>query len=332
MHPQSQGIVERTHRELRSALAKLIEAYVRSNPRKWPKYVRWLEYKLRHHEIATDITPYQLVHGFRGSSELSTAMGAFKEIPQHILTSDWLRGIIAEIKELESRISEHWITQAEARMRKHEEETPSPSMSEGDLVLLAKPFYERGTGTILPQSDGPFIISRLPTTHTAILEDPFSGELYHGGKPVAASRLARFHYPSAWINEYEPPATTDDPAIDSLTKGDFVALEPNPRRNKRVYLGRIQTIHHDQKLLEVLLYHVPADSRFGPWQRRPWSLWALPDGRPRLEVIPYTEVLCPVTFQENALDQKSLTTLSHLGVDVGSTPHRDHSMPLAISS
>ena len=67
LHPQSQGIVERTHRELRSALAKLIEAYVRSNPRKWPKYVRWLEYKLRHHEITTDITPYQLVHGFRGS-------------------------------------------------------------------------------------------------------------------------------------------------------------------------------------------------------------------------------------------------------------------------
>ena len=94
--------------------------------------------------------------------------------------------------------------------------------------MLAKPFYERGTGIILPQSDGPFIISRLPTKRTAILEDPFSGELPHVGKPVAASRLARFHYPSAWINEYEPPATTDDPALDSMTKGDFVALELNP--------------------------------------------------------------------------------------------------------
>ena len=35
LHPQSQGIVERTHRELRAALAKLVEACVRSNPRKW---------------------------------------------------------------------------------------------------------------------------------------------------------------------------------------------------------------------------------------------------------------------------------------------------------
>ena len=37
LHPQSQGIVERTHRELRAALAKSVEAYIRANPRKWPR-------------------------------------------------------------------------------------------------------------------------------------------------------------------------------------------------------------------------------------------------------------------------------------------------------
>ena len=46
LHPQSQGIVERSHRDLREYMAKFIEAYARANPRKWARYVRWLEYKL----------------------------------------------------------------------------------------------------------------------------------------------------------------------------------------------------------------------------------------------------------------------------------------------
>ena len=58
-------------------------------------------------------------------------------------------------------------------MRKHEEQNQAPRVKEGDLVLVAKPFYERGIGTILPQSDGPYVVARLPSPHTAILEDPF---------------------------------------------------------------------------------------------------------------------------------------------------------------
>ena len=84
LHPQSQGIVERTHRELRAALAKLVEAYIRANPRKWLKYIRCLEYKPRHREVVDGISPYRLVHGFSGSSERPTAMGAINEIPQYL--------------------------------------------------------------------------------------------------------------------------------------------------------------------------------------------------------------------------------------------------------
>ena len=114
--------------------------------------------------------------------------------------------------------------------------------------------------------------------------------------------------------------------------GGFIALEPGSQYGKRIYLGRVQIIYHEQSLLEVHLYHVPPDSRYGPWQRRPWVLWSHLDGRPRVEVIPVAEVLCTVSLQEGALDQKSLATLSQLGVDVGSTPHRDHSLPLPIRS
>ena len=241
-------------------MIRQISCSLRANSRRWPRYVRLLEYKLRHREIVDGITPYQLVHGFHGSIELSTALGALRVFLQYILISDWLRGIIAETKEFESRMPEHWIVQAEARMRKHEEQSQAPRMMEGDLVLIAKPFYERGTGTILPQSDGPYVVSRLPNTHTAILEDPFSGELFQAGRPVALARLTRFQYPLDWMNEYDNHPPQDEPLSDILKVGDFVALEPYQRYGRRIYVGRIQTIHHEQGLLEVHLCHIPRDS------------------------------------------------------------------------
>ena len=126
LHPQSQGIVERSHRELREYMAKLVESYARANPRKWPKYVRWLEYKLRHKPLIDGVAPFQAIHGFAGSSELATTLQSMSEIPLQILTQDWLQGIISETREIESTLAEHWASRAEAQMRKHEEKTSQP--------------------------------------------------------------------------------------------------------------------------------------------------------------------------------------------------------------
>ena len=211
LHPQSQGIVERSHREMRESLAKLIESYARANPRRWPQYVRWLEHKLRHKPLIDGVTQYQVIHGFLGSSELSTALQAMAEIPLQLLTQDWLQGIISESRELEATLSEHWTAQAESQMKQHEEKTNQPSYVEGDVVLVSKPLYERGTGAILPQSDGPYIIARLPTPHTAILEDIYSGDLYQHGKPVAVVRLIRYAYPVDWVREHDVIEDTNQP-------------------------------------------------------------------------------------------------------------------------
>ena len=68
LRPQSQGIVERSHRDIRRGLAILVEAFIQANPRKWPSYVRWLESKLRHKVKPTGDTSYRAIHGFAGSS------------------------------------------------------------------------------------------------------------------------------------------------------------------------------------------------------------------------------------------------------------------------
>ena len=165
----------------------------------------------------------------------------------------------------------------------------------------------------------------MPTQHTAILEDPLSGELYLHGRAVAVSRLVRFKYPSDWVNEVGPAAPQQH-EINQFRLGDHVAIEPHAHKG-RVHIALVDTVYQDQGLLEVHLMHVPPDSRFGPWQRRPWTFWPTKEGHPKVEVVPVSEVLCKVTLQERALDLASLTTLAHLGVDVGSTPHRDRSLP-----
>ena len=249
------------------------------------------------------------------------------EIPVQLLTQDWLQGIIAETREIEATLSDHWIARAEHMMRKHEESTSQPKHAEGDLVLLAKPFYERGTGAILPQSDGPYFIARMPSPHTAILEDVYSGELYLNGRPVAVNRLIRYAYPVEWATEHETKPDAALPLLQQLQPGDYVAVEPQTQSNKRIYIAQVKQVIKDQSLVEVALYHVPSHARYGPWQRRPWVLWPTPEGQPRIEIIPATEILCQVTLRDSALDAASLTLLAQCGIDVGSMPRRDHNLP-----
>ena len=49
LRPQSQGIVERVHRDIRASLAVLVDSYLRACPRMWVYYLRYLESKLRQH-------------------------------------------------------------------------------------------------------------------------------------------------------------------------------------------------------------------------------------------------------------------------------------------
>ena len=67
--------------------------------------------------------------------------------------------------------------------------------------------------------------------------------------------------------------------------------------------------------------------RSGPWQRRRWDLLSDADGRVKKELLPESEILCEVSLQEKALTTESLERLAAFGVDVGTQPHRDRSLP-----
>ena len=53
----------------------------------------------------------------------------------------------------------------------------------------------------------------------------------------------------------------------------------------------------------------------------------LEDGKVRKELVPEQEILCEVTLKDQALTHKSLERLAVFGIDVGTQPHRDKSLP-----
>ena len=158
------------------------------------------------------------------------------------------------------------------------------------MVLIQKPFFERGTGSILPQCDGPFAISRLPTLHTAVLEDPLTLELYLSGKPISVARLIRFNFPASWAGPDASDLAESSGDISHLKVGDLIGVEPRFSKNKRVYVARVDRPYYEQSLLDVTLYQVPTHARFGPWQRRPCEIWQ-EGGTPRREVFTASEVI-----------------------------------------
>jgi len=252
LRPQSQGIVERSHLDIRRNLAILIESYARSNPRRLPQFLRYVEHKLRHRSLCSGCTPYSSVHGFHGSSALSTALGAIEEIPQNIIWADWIRGIVEESKRIQAMTFDYFTAEATARARRHGERKPAPDFREGELVLVAKPFYEKGTGVILPQCDSPFTVSRVPTEHTVLLRDTLTGEPAFGGKPISCARVIRFRFPSDWSGPEPWGPEERGNVFGHDEKGMFIACAPKTSQFHRIHVARVEKVFQNRISLKLL--------------------------------------------------------------------------------
>ena len=79
--------------------------------------------------------------------------------------------------------------------------------------------------------------------------------------------------------------------------------------------------------MEASLLRTAEAGRSGPWQRRRWDFWMDAQGKARRELIPEREILCEVSLRDQALTPESLERLAVFGVDVGTQPHRDRSLP-----
>ena len=326
LRPQSLGVDERSHRDIRNGLRVMVDAFVRANPRNWTQFTRYLESKSRHRvNPATGISPYQAWHGFSGSTPLASALRAFEEIPEGLVHTEWLKGIREEADKIEATLSEHWVADAAARTRKLKETTTPPPFNNGDLVMVSKPFYERGTGMLLPQADGPYLIDQVLDSHLCTLKDAINGDPYMKGQRISLSRLIRFKYPVSCvgIESVDPPVGLK---LVDLKVNDFVAIELRTGPKPQVHVARIVQTFQANGYANVEVWSVSPSDRFGPWNRRQWSVLTGEHGA-RYEVIPECEILTKVDLEDGALSSASLERLALLGVPISGPIKHDSAIP-----
>lgn len=182
-------------------IADPVSPLCRANPRKWPLLVRYAACKLRHnHFTGTDITPYQVVHGFTGASSLTSALGAFQYIPTDFPHHTWFEAIRAEAEVVNVTLVDHLEI---ATVRAHHGPLKIRSQQdwqECDFFMVNRPFWEKGVAPTLPHHDGPFGISKVVSPLQAHLRDPLIQEdllSRHGALQVIhVGRLVEFKFPN----------------------------------------------------------------------------------------------------------------------------------------
>ena len=196
----------------------------------------------------------------------------------------------------------------------------------GELVLVRKPFYEKGESVILPQADGPFTMSMVMDPYGVTLEDPLTGESIYYGSRIATARLIKYDFPQEWA---KLDLQEDMKPEFDVKVGSFVAVRSSLGRNApRVHVGRIERVFLAQKQFEVTLFEIPLGSRLGPWTRRPWAVKLDRVTQAVIkQIFAYGEILSPVELQHGALTTRSLELLSAVGVDVSPVPTLDSTLP-----
>jgi len=189
---------------------------------------------------------------------VSTALGAITEIPADAVHGEWLRFIVSESKASNELQVDVWLRDAEARARRHGETSRAPKFEIGTLVLLHKPFYEKGTGQILPQCDGPFEIIAQPSPHVCILADPYTGEPFDHTKPVSVARLVRFEFPTNYAEPVAGEFKDLEALMASMQVGKYVAIE----YHSRIHVARVERFFREQTLESLMSFgfatsHVP---------------------------------------------------------------------------
>jgi len=116
VHPQSQGIIERVHKDMTALLGQLIRELVELRPRTWPKYLRVLEARVRDKSLGdSGVTPRALVCGWFAITPLMSSLAAVNEIPADLPHEEFNRALVRDVQEI-SKVFDEWEAEEHERM------------------------------------------------------------------------------------------------------------------------------------------------------------------------------------------------------------------------
>ena len=88
----------------------------------------------------------------------------------------------------------------------------------------------------------------------------------------------------------------------------MIAVEYRQYASQRpqVWIGRVERVFSQNAQIEAVLYHIPPNDRYGPWDRRKWAVLDTPEG-PKREVFSTSEILTVVQLDsDGSLDAVTL--------------------------
>jgi len=326
VHPQSQGITERPHRDMTALLAMLVERLVQTRPDTWPEHLRTLECRCRDKTIGkSGFTPRSLVAGWFGVTPLQSALAMIGEIPSDLPYDEWVRNLVADHQELATAWDE-WRAEAEAKEDEYYNERMvcGRQIEVGELVLLQKAETERRAGgKLLEKADGPYEVVKKPSPHTAMLAEPYSKEVVLEGRPMPVARLIRWAFPK----ELPKPTAAELESGDAdyarrMTRAEILLLQPNDLVCAAVEdkdadgddcatVVMVDAVHMEQERVSGRRMEPQGT---GPWAQRLWALARNADGSDGVTQVPFKDLLAQVELEAGHLTGASAEMLKKVGV------------------
>ena len=325
VHPQSQGITERPHRDLTALLAILIQNLVESRPDTWTDHVRTLECRCRDKIIGkSGCTPRSIIAGWFNVTPLQSALSLLEEIPPDLPFSDWVRQLVSGHQTL-SQQWEEWTAECDAKEEEYynERNVRGQQIKVGELVLLQKAEGERRSGgKLLPRADGPYQVLSRPSEHTATLGDPWTAAPILEGRTMPVARCIRFDFPRELL---QPAAAEmgDAEQVENglrLSESEFGLLQQNEvvcygvdgddEEGTSAALVIVDMVHPEQQRVSGRRLKAQGS---GPWRERLWQVDAA-QGEGSTVHLPKTDLLCVVELQDAKLTAGSIEAMRKVGV------------------
>ena len=121
-----------------------METLIRGRPRRWPRFIRALEARLRDKTFGTSgLTPRLVVQGWANVTPLASATGALQEIPADLPYGDWVRELVADHLKVAQDLDEVMEEASEVREAYANETRKGVTIQVGDLVFLRKGHVDR---------------------------------------------------------------------------------------------------------------------------------------------------------------------------------------------
>ena len=267
LHPQTQGIVERCHKEVRRVLRMIVESVLRARPREWPRYLFLAQAKLRQAEIAgSGVTPYSCWHGWFGSTQLQSSLLAVEQIPEEMVLEDWLRRLVVDSQEILASAGRALEASAEDRLKAREAHAHPREIEEGSLVVVERAYFERDLKRLVSNCDGPFLVERCDA-YGAILLDPVTRVECFEGKRVALERCIIYNYP---MMDLEKGNEQLEEIVEDFRVDDMVVYVERVKA-KHVVMGKVKEVLGAEGLINIERWVVRAPENFGPLARKIWE-------------------------------------------------------------